>query len=53
MGFPDVSATIFAVYVWAKIGLTLSLSNSTHYTAEMTTETFLFSKELFFKKSFQ
>lgn len=44
MGFPDVSATILAVYVSVIMLLTFSLSNSTHYTAQITTETFLFSK---------
>lgn len=51
MGFPDVSATIFAVSVWVIVWLTFSLSN---YTAEITTEAFLFNEaELFQKTSFQ
>lgn len=53
MGFPDVSATICAVYVWVIMRLTFSLSNSTHYTAEITMEAFLFCKaESCFKNFF-
>lgn len=52
MGFPYISATIFAVYVWVIMQLTFSLSNSTHYTAEITMEASLFSEaESCFKKN--